>query len=83
MTDNKQPIKRTDLLKIANALIIEHDDFIEGMSVDSVEQKNGVLIFRGNYFLDENGLPTGQSTLAFNIFKLLAQALSKQYQLID
>ncbi|MGL5043298.1 MAG: DUF2498 family protein [Plesiomonas sp.] len=83
MSEDKQLISRAELLEIASALMTEHDDFVEGMSVDSVEQKNGILIFRGNYFLDENGLPTSQSTATFNMFKLLAQSLSKQYQLID
>lgn len=38
---------------IANQLIIDHEAFIDGMRADSVEEKDGVLVFKGNYFLDE------------------------------
>ncbi|GAL25330.1 hypothetical protein YciN [Vibrio variabilis] len=54
----RKPISQFDLLLIANQVIQEHEDFIEGMRADSVEEKDGVLVFKGNYFLDENGLPT-------------------------
>ena len=58
----KKAISQFDLLLIANQIIQEHDDFIEGMRADSVEEKEGVLVFKGNYFLDDNGLPTMNTT---------------------
>lgn len=54
----KSPIDRQTLLAEANAIIKSHDDYLHGMAADDVEQKNGVLVFRGEFFLDENGLPT-------------------------
>lgn len=78
-----QPIDRASLLAEANTIIREHEDFIHGMAVISVEQKNGVLIFKGDYFLDEQGLPTPKSTAVFNMFKHLSHVLSEKYQLID
>ncbi|EOD78654.1 Protein yciN [Grimontia indica] len=75
----KTPISANDLLKIANEMIREHDAYIEGMNTDSVEEKAGVMIFKGEYFLDENGLPTPKTTAVFNMFKYLAHQLSKQY----
>ncbi|SFN54982.1 YciN family protein [Xenorhabdus japonica] len=77
------PIKREQLLKKANEIIKTHDDFIQGMCAESVEQKGGILVFRGEYFLDENGLPTAKSTAVFNIFKHLAHILSEKYHLVD
>lgn len=77
----KQLISAFDLLLIANQLIQAHDDYVDGMRADYVEEKDGVLIFKGNYFLDENGLPTAQTTAVFNMFKYLAHQLSNEFSL--
>ncbi|MDC9590090.1 DUF2498 family protein [Xenorhabdus sp. XENO-10] len=77
------PIKREQLLKKANKIIETHDDFIQGMCAESMEQKGRILVFRSEYFLDENGLPAEKSTAVFNMFKHLAHILSKKYRLVD
>ncbi|WP_413482629.1 DUF2498 family protein [Morganella psychrotolerans] len=74
---------KAELLEKANKIIQEHDDFIEGMIADDVEQKCGVLVFKGEYFLDDQGLPTLKSAAAFNMFKHLAHTMSEQYHLAD
>ncbi|MDR7342592.1 hypothetical protein J2X14_000980 [Pantoea alhagi] len=76
-------LSREEILEKANALIREHDDYFAGISASAVEQKGSLLIFRGDYFLDENGLPTAKSTAVFNIFKALTVALSEKYHLAD
>lgn len=53
------------------------------MQADDVEQKSGVLVFKGEYFLDDQGLPTLKSAAVFNMFKHLAHVLSEQYHLAD
>ena len=80
MSENKT-ISQFDLLLIANQIIQAHDDYIDGMRADSVEDKEGVLIFKGNYFLDESGIPTSNTTAVFNMFKYLAHHLSKEFTL--
>ncbi|MBJ7220766.1 MULTISPECIES: YciN family protein [unclassified Brenneria] len=82
-TAEKSPIDRQTLLAEANRLIKEHDDYLHGMAADDVEQKNGVLVFKGEYFLDHNGLPTLKTTAVFNMFKHLAHVLSEKYYLVD
>ncbi len=77
----KKVISEFELLLIANHIIQEHDDYIEGMRADSVEEKEDVLVFKGNYFLDESGLPTTNTTAVFNMFKYLAHHLSKEFTL--
>jgi len=77
----KKVISQSELLMIANHIIQDHDDYIEGMRTDSVEEKEGVLVFKGNYFLDDNGLPTPKTTAVFNMFKYLAHHLSKEFTL--
>ncbi|CAM3676976.1 hypothetical protein VA7868_01364 [Vibrio aerogenes CECT 7868] len=79
--NDKKKISSTDLLMIANQLIQEHDQYINGMRAESVEEKDGVLIFKGNYFLNESGLPTEKTTSVFNVFKYLAHHLSKEFTL--
>lgn len=83
MQQNSQPIDRETLLVEANKLICDHEDTLAGIEATGVEQRNGVLVFSGEYFLDEQGLPTPKSTAVFNMFKYLAHALSEKYHLID
>ncbi len=77
-----QPIDHATLLAQANKMIREHEDYIAGMVATDVEQKNGVLVFRGEYFMDEQGLPTAKTTAVFNMFKYLAHQLSEKYHLL-
>ena len=79
----KQLISQQDLLTLANQMLAEHEDYMTGVEARSVEQKNGILIFQGEFFFDEQGLPTPKSMAVFNLFKFLAQTLSGQYQLVD
>jgi len=78
---SKQEITEFDLLLIANQVIQSHADYIEGMRADSVTEKDDVLVFKGEYFLDSNGLPTENTTAVFNMFKYLAHHLSKEFTL--
>ncbi|EKP4477008.1 YciN family protein [Cronobacter dublinensis] len=82
MQNITQPIDRDSLLVQANKMIREHEDYIVGMEATDVEQKNGVLVFRGEYFMDEQGLPTAKTTAVFNMFKYLAHQLSEKYHLM-
>ncbi|ALB66965.1 Protein yciN [Cronobacter dublinensis 1210] len=82
MQNITQPIDRDSLLAQANKMICEHEDYIVGMEATDVEQKNGVLVFRGEYFMDEQGLPTAKTTAVFNMFKYLAHQLSEKYHLL-
>ncbi|WP_380177998.1 DUF2498 family protein [Kalamiella sp. sgz302252] len=76
-----QAIDKASLLQKANELIAAHDDFFPGLQATDVEQKGDVLVFRGDYFLDEQGLPGKKSTTVFNVFKFLATELSPLYHL--
>jgi len=77
----KKVISKFELLLIANQIIQDHESYLEGMRADSVEEKDDVLVFKGNYFLDDNGLPTTNTTAVFNMFKYLALHLSKEFTL--
>ncbi|MDP2489336.1 YciN family protein [Vibrio splendidus] len=77
----KKVIPEFDLLLIANQIIQSHDDYIEGMRANSVVEKDDVLIFKGEYFLNSNGMPTENTTAVFNMFKYLAHHLSKEFTL--
>lgn len=81
MQDDLPYITKTELLEKANDIIQKHDEYIHGMFVDTVEQHRGTLVFKGEFFLGENGIPTLKSTAAFNMYKHLAHVLSEQYQL--
>lgn len=83
MLTHTQPIERAVLLAEANKIIRQHEDYLHGMVASEVEQKNGVLVFRGEFFLDADGLPTAKTTAVFNMFKYLAHTLSEKYHLVD
>jgi hypothetical protein len=78
---SKKYINQNELLMIANQLIQSHEGFIDGMRATSVEEKDDVLVFKGDYFLDQQGLPTQNTTAVFNMFKYLAHRLSKEFTL--
>ncbi len=76
---DKKSISEADLLLIANQIIQDHENYVEGMRATSVEEKDEVLVFKGEYFLSEQGLPTEKTTAVFNMFKYLAHQLSKEF----
>ncbi len=78
---DKKIVSEFELLLIANQLIQDHDQYFDGLRADSVEEKDDVLVFKGNYFLDANGLPTEKTTVVFNMFKYLAHQLSKEFSI--
>ncbi|MCD9466655.1 DUF2498 family protein [Photobacterium iliopiscarium] len=78
---NKVEISINELLMIANQIIQDNKDYAEGMRATSVTEKDGVLIFKGEYFLDDDGLPTAKTTAVFNMFKFLAHKLSPEFTL--
>jgi len=83
MSNDKQLINSVDLIKLANAQLSEHDDFIVGVKVQSVVEQHGVITFKGESFLDENGLPTEKSMVAFNLYKWLCHHFSNKYTLSE
>lgn len=62
MQGTTQPIDRQTLLEKANKLIRKHEDTLAGIEATDVVQRNGVLVFSGEFYLDEQGLPTAKST---------------------
>lgn len=78
---SKKNLSEFELLMIANQIIQDHDHYVDGMRATSVAEKDGVLIFKGEYFLDSQGLPTEKTTAVFNMFKYLALHLSKEFSL--
>lgn len=70
-----------ELLKIANDLIKSDYEYMDGMSADSVTQNGEVLVFKGEFFLDNDGIPTAKTNAVFNMFKKITTIMSKQYKL--
>lgn len=81
MSVKTESISRQALLEIANQMIKQHDDYLGGMEVNDVIQQGEVLVFRGPWFFDEEGLPSAKTTAVFNVFKFLAVELSSRYHL--
>ncbi len=76
-----EAIDKAVLLQKANEMIAAHEHYFSGLAASDVEQKGDVLVFRGDYFLDDQGLPGEKSTAVFNVFKFLAVELSPRYHL--
>ncbi|MGN1392974.1 MAG: DUF2498 family protein [Succinivibrionaceae bacterium] len=79
--DTRTEISATELLEIANKMIKDDYDYMDGMEATSVIQNGEVLVLKGNFFLDEKGLPTLKSNAVFNMFKKVTTLLSKKYKL--
>jgi len=77
--NDKKTVSEFELLLIANQLIQDHEQYFEGLRADSVEEKDDVLVFKGNYFLIEDASTTEKTTVVFNMFKYLAHQLSKEF----
>jgi len=77
--NDKKSISEADLLLIANQIIQDHENYVDGMRATSVEEKEEILVFKGEYFLSDQGLPTEKTTAVFNMFKYLAHQLSKKF----
>ena len=77
----KETMSQEALLTLANDIIRSHEDFIHGMRADGVEQRGDVLVFKGEYFMTDDGTPTPKTMAVFNMFKYLAHQLSDKYQL--
>lgn len=70
-----------ELLKIANDLIKSDYEYMDGMRANSVTQNGEVLVFKGEFFLDNDGIPTAKTNAVFNMFKKITTIMSKQYKL--
>ncbi|MBX4276659.1 DUF2498 family protein, partial [Mycobacterium tuberculosis] len=70
-------------LEKANKLIREHEDTLAGIEATDVVQRNNVLVFSGEFYLDEQGLPTPTTTAEFNTCKNLAHKRSNKHHLGD
>lgn len=70
-----------ELLKIANDLIKSDYEYMDGMRADNVTQNGEVLVFKGEFFLDNDGIPTAKTNAVFNMFKKITTIMSKQYKL--
>lgn len=77
--NDKKSISEANLLLIANQIIQDHENYVDGMRATSVEEKEEILVFKGEYFLSDQGLPTEKTTAVFNMFKYLAHQLSKKF----
>ncbi|NJD85450.1 DUF2498 family protein [Candidatus Erwinia dacicola] len=77
----QHPVNHEHLLALVQEIIVNHPDYFTGLGVDDVEQNGDVLVFRGNYYLDDQSLPTAMSTTVFNVYKALAVNLSARYRL--
>ncbi|MDD6177264.1 MAG: DUF2498 family protein [Succinivibrionaceae bacterium] len=81
--DTRKEISKKELLKKANELIKDDYEYMDGMKATDVVQNGEVLVLKGEYFLDEHGVPTPKTNAVFNMFKKVTTVLSKEYKLKD
>jgi hypothetical protein len=79
--DTRKEATAEEILTLANKMIKSDYDYMDGMHADSVTQNGEVLVFKGEFFLDNDGLPTPKTNAVFNMFKKVTTVLSKQYKL--
>lgn len=79
----RTPIAKKDLIAIANRIMKECDDYIDGIEVIDIRNSNEAFVFSGEYFLNEDGTPSPKTIAVFNVFKFLNTHLSQLYILED
>ena len=67
----RKPIAKNDLIAIANKIMKECDDYVEGIEVIDVRNSNEAFVFSGEYYLNDDAV--------FNVFKFLNHHLSQLY----
>ena len=79
----KTRISQGDIISLASETIQGFSEYIPGMTISSAQQEGEVIIFRGETFLDEYGLPTDTSKIAFSLYASLSDKYSETYQLTE
>lgn len=77
----KKKLTKPELLELANKLIKESDDYIDGIVATDVRQNFESLVFSGDYFLKEDGTPSNKTIAVFNVFKSINAKLSASFEL--
>ena len=67
----RKPIAKNDLIAIANKIMKECDDYVEGIEVIDVRNSNEAFVFSGEYYLNDDGTPSAKTLAVFNVFKFL------------
>ncbi len=79
MSGISEALSAQQLITLANQTLPRYPDFFSALEITGVRQQGELLIFSGPWFADAEGLPTHQSTIAFNAFKFLTVELSPLY----
>ena len=79
--DTRKEATAEEILTLANKMIKNDYEYMDGMKAESVTKNGEVLVFKGEFFLDDDGLPTPKTNAVFNMFKKVTTVLSKQYKL--
>ncbi len=75
----RKPIAKNDLIAIANKIMKECDDYVDGIEVIDVRNSNEAFVFSGEYYLNDDGTPSAKTLAVFNVFKFLNHHLSQLY----
>ena len=77
----KTPVSREEVIRPANAMIKKDWEYMDGMEVTEALQRDEAIVLRGEFFLDEQGLPTPKTNAVFNMFHRVSVELSRKYRI--
>lgn len=75
----RQIIAKADLIEIANKIMKECKDYVDGIEVQDIRNSNEAFVFSGEYYLNEDGTPSAKTLAVFNVFKFLNHNLAPLY----
>lgn len=81
--NEKLPISSEEMVKLANSALRSHDDYIDGLVIYEAIQTPDCIVFKGENFLDEQGIPTAKSMAAFNLYKWLSYQFTGFYTIVE
>ena len=77
----RKTVSREEIIRLANEMIKKDWEYMDGMEVTSAMQRDAAIVLRGEFFLDDQGLPTPKTNAVFNMFHRVSVELSRKYRI--
>lgn len=79
----RKTVSQEEIIRMANEMIKKDWEYMDGMEVTSAIQRDAAIVLRGEFFLDDQGLPTPKTNAVFNMFHRVSVELSRKYRIAE
>jgi len=75
-------ISKEDMVLLANQRLRPHLESVPGLVIVDAETMGSTLVLRGECFLRDDGAPTERTIDAIRIYRVIAEELAREYEVI-